>query len=107
MNEGLVPLGVTPEYADESLETRIVDESHRNIKILVVDDEPVNVQVLENHLSLADYTVFKAQHGDEALAILEKEEINLILLDIMMPRLSGYEVCKIVRRKHSSETYLL
>ena len=98
----LISLAVTPEYADESFDSRIVDESHRNIKILVVDDEPVNVQVLENHLSLADYTVFKAQNGDEALAILEKEEINLILLDIMMPRLSGYEVCKIVRRKHTS-----
>ncbi len=98
----IVPLGVNTEYSEESFVNRVIDESHRNIKILVVDDEPVNVQVLENHLSLADYSVLKAQNGDDALAILEKEEINLILLDIMMPRLSGYEVCKIVRKTHSS-----
>jgi two-component system sensor histidine kinase ChiS len=101
-NPPIVPLGVTPVYSEESFDNRVIDESHRNIKILVVDDEPVNVQVLENHLSLADYSVLKAQNGDDALAILEKEEINLILLDIMMPRLSGYEVCKIIRKTHSS-----
>jgi|JI9StandDraft_1071089.scaffolds.fasta_scaffold00613_16 signal transduction histidine kinase/class 3 adenylate cyclase len=98
----VVPLAVNPDFADEPSEVRLIDKAHQNIKILVVDDEPVNVQVLENHLSLADYTVFKAQNGETALAILEKEEINLILLDIMMPKLSGYEVCKIVRKKHSS-----
>ncbi len=98
----IVPLAVNIAYPEASSNERVIDKSRSNIKILVVDDEPVNVQVLENHLSLADYSVLKAQNGDDALAILEKEEINLILLDIMMPRLSGYEVCKIVRKTHSS-----
>jgi len=89
-------------YADEPNEFILSNDSNRKIKILVVDDEPVNVQVLENHLSLANYKVLKAQNGEEALSILEKEEVNLILLDIMMPKLSGYEVCKTIRKTHSS-----
>lgn len=70
-------------------------------KILIVDDEEINLQVLENHLSLAGYQVFHAINGEVALSILEKEEIHLVLLDIMMPRLSGYDVCKIIRETHT------
>lgn len=85
-----------------SEENATIASPDRNIKILVVDDEPVNVQVLENHLTLANYAVLKANNGEEALSILQKEEVNLILLDIMMPKLSGYEVCKMVRKTKSS-----
>ena len=71
--------------------------------ILVVDDEPVNRQVLENHLTIAGYGVVQASDGPEALEIMEGEErFNLILLDIMMPRMSGYEVCRKLREKYST-----
>jgi signal transduction histidine kinase len=72
-------------------------------RILVVDDEPVNIQVLTNLLSMRHYSVFKAYNGKDALELFEKgAEFDLVLLDIMMPKMSGYEVCK-----HLRETYSL
>jgi len=62
-------------------------------KILVVDDEPINVELLENYLS-EDYDVSVAYDGNEALLNVDKEPPDLILLDIMMPVMNGYEVCK-------------
>lgn len=71
--------------------------------ILIVDDEPINLQVLNNHLSLNNYQVTEAHNGEEALAALEGGHIfDLILLDIMMPNMSGYEVCAEVRKKYPS-----
>ncbi|RIV42201.1 ATP-binding protein [Flagellimonas pelagia] len=73
------------------------------IKILIVDDEPVNRRVLENHLTVAGYDVLEANSGKEALNLLEREEhISLVLLDIMMPGISGYEVCETVRERYSA-----
>ncbi|MDY7012945.1 MAG: ATP-binding protein [Cyanobacteriota bacterium] len=70
-------------------------------RVLVVDDEPINLQVLNNHLSLANYTVTQALNGEQALAALESgEEFDLVILDVMMPRMSGYEVCAKVRKKY-------
>lgn len=67
-------------------------------KILIVDDEPVNLHVLINHLSLHNYTVIQASSGPEALAILQEGLIpDLILLDIMMPYMTGYEVTQKIR----------
>jgi len=72
------------------------------ITVLVVDDEPVNQQVLANHLSFVNYRVTQAFNGEEALKALDTDEkFDLVLLDIMMPKMSGYEVCQKIR-----ETYL-
>jgi two-component system sensor histidine kinase ChiS len=68
--------------------------------ILAVDDDPVNLQVLDNLLSLKHYRIVPVQDGFQALAFLEKEAPDLILLDVMMPRLSGYEVCRKIRETH-------
>ncbi|MBF0239715.1 MAG: response regulator [SAR324 cluster bacterium] len=65
--------------------------------ILVVDDEPVNVQVLKNQLTLHHYRVETAVNGFEALEHIRKQKPYLILLDLMMPRMSGYEVSQKVR----------
>lgn len=70
--------------------------------ILVVDDEPVNRQVLVNHLHLQNYLVTQASNGREALDLVAEQHFDLILLDIMMPQLSGYEVCKQLRQQFSS-----
>lgn len=69
------------------------------VRLLIVDDEPINLQVLENHLSFHHYFITRANSGAEALEILEAETtpFDLILLDVMMPQLSGYEVCKRIR----------
>jgi two-component system sensor histidine kinase ChiS len=66
--------------------------------ILIVDDEPVNLHVLTNHLSLYNYAIVQATSGADALATLNKGVVpDLILLDVMMPHMTGYEVTKKIR----------
>ena len=66
-------------------------------KIIVVDDEKEIRNLIEIYLKNEGYEVTKASDGEEALEILEKEDIHLIILDIMMPKMDGIEVCKRVR----------
>lgn len=69
-------------------------------RVLVVDDEPVNLQVVHNYLSLEDFDLTLASSGEQALGLLEEEQFDLVLLDVMMPRISGYEVCRSLRENH-------
>ncbi|MBD2577982.1 ATP-binding protein [Oscillatoria sp. FACHB-1406] len=72
--------------------------------ILIVDDEPINLQVLNSHLSLANYTVTQALNGEQALkAIANGQSFDLIILDVMMPRMSGYEVCAKIREQYPAQ----
>ncbi|MBU0664876.1 MAG: diguanylate cyclase [Proteobacteria bacterium] len=61
-------------------------------KVLVVDDQPHNVKLLATHLNHAGYAVVKAYGGEEALTLARQEGPDLILLDVMMPGLDGYQV---------------
>ncbi len=67
-------------------------------KILVVDDNPKNIQVLGNILSDNDYEVEIALGGKEAIDWLKEEQFDLLLLDIMMPEVNGFEVCETLRK---------
>jgi DNA-binding response OmpR family regulator len=75
--------------------------------ILVVDDEKEIRNLLEINLSNEGYNVFKASCGKEAFDILDKEEIHLIVLDIMMPVIDGLEVCRRVREKNNIPILML
>lgn len=75
--------------------------------ILVVDDEKEIRNLLEINLRNEGYNVFKASCGEEALDTLEKEEIHLIVLDIMMPHMDGLEVCRRVREKYNIPILML
>lgn len=66
-------------------------------KILIVDDEPNIVLSLDYLVRKKGFVPFIARNGAEALSIAEKECPNLIVLDIMMPDMDGYEVCKIIK----------
>ncbi len=66
-------------------------------KILIVDDEPNIVMSLEYAFKKNDFEVYIARDGTEALEIANKEKPDLILLDIMMPEMDGYETLKQVR----------
>jgi len=68
-------------------------------KILVVDDTPRNVKLIADLLEATGYTAGTAANGTEALARLDEEDWDLVLLDVIMPDLSGYEVCQAIRRK--------
>jgi adenylate cyclase len=66
-------------------------------KILVVDDTPVNVKLLADLLTVKGYDVVTAANGAEALEKVAKERPGLVLLDVMMPGMSGYDVCRKIR----------
>lgn len=70
---------------------------NNNINILVVDDEKTIVDVIEAYLKKAGYNVFKSYDGKEAITIFNNENIDLIILDLMLPDISGEEVCKIIK----------
>lgn len=70
--------------------------------ILIVDDEPINRRVLQNQLALYGFNVMSASGGEEALEMLRQKTPDLVLLDVMMPRVSGYEVCRRLRIEHSA-----
>jgi adenylate cyclase len=74
-------------------------------KVLVVDDTPQNVKLLADLLGVKGYAVATAVNGEEALAKVASERPDLILLDVMMPGLSGYDVCR--RLRADAETALL
>lgn len=77
----------------------ILPVANEEISILIVDDEPVNLQVLQNHLSMEGYKVTKANSGSKAMKILQSGDLfDLVVLDIMMPGMSGYEVCQKLRK---------
>ena len=62
--------------------------------ILIVDDEPMNVDLLEQELSAAGYRTRAAASGEEGIEIASKEQPDLILLDVMMGGIDGYEACR-------------
>ena len=66
-------------------------------KILVVDDVPMNVKLLSDLLLVKGYATCTALSGPKALEVLETERPDLVLLDVMMPGMSGYEVCQAIR----------
>ncbi|WP_105900757.1 response regulator [Vibrio gangliei] len=68
--------------------------------LVVADDEPVNLQILDSFLRLEGYRVKTATDGLTALKLIEDEKPELVLLDIMMPGMSGYEVCQDVRQTY-------
>jgi class 3 adenylate cyclase len=73
-------------------------------KLLVVDDTPRNVKLLADLLAVKGYTVTTAASGPEALARIEAEPPDLVLLDVVMPEMSGYEVCRKIREKPATAT---
>ncbi len=67
-------------------------------KVLVVDDEPVNVKLITANLE-NDYEIIPAYSGKEALEKIKSENPDIVLLDIMMPEINGYEVCKKIKQQ--------
>jgi DNA-binding response OmpR family regulator len=72
-------------------------------KILVVDDEREIVETLKNRLLKEGYAVASAFDGEEALAQVKAENPDVVLLDLMMPKLNGFEVLKEIRENHKDK----
>lgn len=73
--------------------------------ILIVDDNPTNVELLKSQLKPYPYTLETAFDGEEALDKIQKNPPDLVLLDLMMPRISGFEICQ--RIKHDKQTQFI
>ena len=71
-------------------------------KIMVVDNEPDIVDLTRTVLELGGYNVVTAHSGEECLRLLEQEEVDLVLLDIMMPGMSGWDVFNRINKKSSN-----
>src|SRR5207302_10765201 len=63
-------------------------------RILIADDNPMNLEILQTRLAIHGYEIVTAADGEEALAMASETQLDLILLDVMMPRMDGIEVCR-------------
>ena len=69
------------------------------VNILIVDDEPKILEIVQSYLTKNNYQPFMAQTGQEALEIFDREKISLVVLDLMLPDLSGEHICREIRKK--------
>ena len=84
-----------------------MDQSSAPPKILIADDNPQNVELLEAYLSEFDSEIRTAFDGEETLKVVEEFSPDLLLLDVMMPRLSGFEVCRKIRANPKTKELLI
>jgi CheY-like chemotaxis protein len=79
-------------------------------KVLVVDDDPYILMSLEFLMKKNGYDVMVARNGTEALELVEKQVPHLVLLDIMMPDVDGYEICRYIKKspelKHTKVVFM-
>ncbi len=71
--------------------------------ILVVEDEPSQLELLSYNLAVEGYEIFRAESGEEALLLLKEHSIDLVILDWMLPEISGLEVCRQIRRNKQTK----
>ncbi len=77
--------------------------TEKKAHILLVDDRAENLLVLEGVLEPCGYELFKARSGAEALRLLLKQEIDLVLLDVQMPEMDGFEVARLIHGKKTTQ----
>lgn len=78
-----------------------------NANILVVDDEPEIAELVEVYLKSEGFSVIKCGNGIQALAALEKETIDLAILDVMLPDISGFHLCGEIRKRYNFPVLML
>lgn len=78
--------------------------SGNQVKILIADDNPQGAELLEAYLADTDFLVKTVGDGEQTLKMVSEWNPDLILLDIMMPRMSGFEVCKRLRSNAQTKT---
>src|SRR5215212_6538967 len=76
---------------------RAGSRSMKRLNVLIVDDQPINRKLLTAQLEAEGHTVLEAAHGGEALAVLERESVDVIISDILMPVMDGYRLCGHIR----------
>ena len=77
--------------------------TERRKKVLIVDDESIMISVIQRHVSNAGYDFDVASNGQEALDKINKEVPDMVLLDLMMPGLNGFETCRRIRANEKTK----
>ena len=77
------------------------------INILVVDDEEAIADLVEVYLKSENYNVLKCYNGKDALKCVEKEGIDLAILDVMLPDIDGFDICQKIRENHHFPVIML
>ncbi len=101
LNKGTTLFFILPKRR-EALENFVDKKNIGKAKIFIVDDDSVMTDILEKFLTYNDYTVVSTNNSTEAFDIVQKEKPDLIIMDLMMPNLDGYQLSKIL--KNNSET---
>jgi len=78
-----------------------------NEKLLIVDSDENLQQILKTRFTKLGFNVFSAFNGEFALAIFDEEQPDLVILDVMLPKLDGYEVCRVIRKKSQTPILIL
>jgi putative two-component system response regulator len=104
-NEALVKAKLQGKNNIHFAENKIIKKTHNRPIILIVDDDPQNLRLLKGMLLQIDCELIKATNGIDTLSIVNKTTVDLVLLDVMMPEMDGYEVCR--QLKTSEATRLI
>jgi two-component system sensor histidine kinase ChiS len=89
----------SPEFIEGNTE---IYYSGNRPSILAVDDDPTNLNILVGALSLDHYDIVTVTSGQEALSMLNSRDWDLVIADVMMPRMSGYELCQTIRERFTA-----
>ncbi len=100
-----LPALIPSDYEQAEIETRTNKSSDSGELIIVVDDDPINLKIIERLLSRKGYRIKAYQKGKEALEAIEIERPHLVLLDLMLPEMSGYDIILEIRKKYG-QTFL-
>jgi two-component system response regulator MprA len=101
----------TPERRDSRLDSREATATGPNAspapRVLVVDDDPRMLSMMRRVLEVDGYAVSVADAGDAAIDLIRREQVDLLILDVMMPGMNGFEVCRTVRRESALPILML
>lgn len=90
------PASSTPPASISRQQPHLLEDRPR---VLIVDDDPVNLRVIETILSLEQYDMMTVTSGKRAMDVLDLKEWDLIITDVMMPQMSGYELTRMIRKR--------
>jgi len=88
--------------AQQAAQQATPEQRHGNIRLLLVEDDPVSQRVMASILTLLGYSVDAAENGCEAVEFLEQHDYAVVLMDCMMPVIDGYELTAVIRDRNSS-----
>ena len=82
-------------------------KNERTARVLIVDDEKFSLSLLENHLQNSGYSVICAGNGHEALSLLEKNDVDVVISDLVMPEMDGIQLLHAVKEIYPSLPFIV